>query len=100
MTSEPHCDAIICPSTTAAIAAVVGAERVGRVVGDSIQIFAKEAVPFLRNFRHAISTAREDVREAGTFLAEAAIHAIERPFDAPQQRLVRALLDKGGATAV
>ena len=96
---DPQCDAIICPSTTAAIATVVGAERVGRVVGDTIQIFAKEAVPFLRNFREAIGTAREDVREAGTFLAEAAIHAIERPDDAPRQRLVRAVLDSDVATA-
>lgn len=87
----PDCDAIICPSTTAAVAAVVGAERAGRIVGDTIQIFAKEAVPFLRHFRAAIDTAREDVIEAGTFLAHAAIHAVEHPNDPPRQRLIRAV---------
>ena len=91
---DPKCDAIICPSTTATIAAVVGAERAGRSVGETIQVFAKEAAPFLKNFRAAIGTARENVREAGTFLAGAAIHSVEHPDDPPRQKLIRAELAK------
>ena len=93
LTAHPACDGLICPSTTAAIAAVVGAERIGRQIGADLEVFAKEAIPFMGHFRAAIGTAREDVREAGAFLAKAAIQAIERPEDPPMQKLVHATAD-------
>lgn len=95
LTRFPSCDGLICPSTTAAIAAVVGAERIGRVIGQDLQIFGKEAIPFLGYFRDPIGTARENVREAGQFLATAAIQAIEAPQHPPMQRLVSARLQDG-----
>ncbi|WP_319637487.1 LacI family transcriptional regulator [Kangsaoukella pontilimi] len=88
--AHPDRDGLICPSTTAAIAAVVGAERIGRQIGTDLQVFAKEATPFLGYFRAPIGTARENVREAGSYLARAAIQAIERPDLPPMQKLVSA----------
>ncbi|NRA99307.1 MAG: LacI family DNA-binding transcriptional regulator [Rhodobacteraceae bacterium] len=86
----PDYDGMICPSATAAIAAVVGAEQTGRVIGQDLEVFAKEAIPFLGKFRAKVETAREDVREAGTFLAQAAIRAVETPDEPPMQKLVSA----------
>ncbi|MEM9710082.1 MAG: LacI family transcriptional regulator [Pseudomonadota bacterium] len=93
LTEHTQCDGLICPSTTAAIAAVVGAERVNRVIGTDLHVFGKEAIPFLRHFRPAIGAAREDVRQAGEFLAKAAIQAIEQPGLPPRQNLVGAVLE-------
>ncbi|WP_171132371.1 MULTISPECIES: LacI family transcriptional regulator [unclassified Ruegeria] len=81
-------DGIIAPSSTAAIFASVGAEGAGRVLGQDLDIFAKEAVPFLQHFRHAIKVVREDVQNAGSFLAKAAIRAIEAPNKAPSQDII------------
>lgn len=86
----PQTDGLICPSTTAAIAAVVGCERQGRVIGETVDVFAKEAIPFLEYFRPQLKSVIEDVAEAGTFLARAAIQAIEQPDLPPLQRLVEA----------
>ncbi len=87
---HPDCDGMICPSTGTAIAAVAGAERIGRVIGIDLDVFAKDAIPFLRTFRPALRTARENVQEAGAFLARAAIHAVEHPDDPPMQGLMTA----------
>ncbi|MEM9551540.1 MAG: LacI family transcriptional regulator [Pseudomonadota bacterium] len=89
LTRHPETDGLICPSTTAAIAAVVGGERVGRVIGRDLDVFAKEAIPFMSYFRSEIRTVREDVRMAGEFLARAAIQAIEEPDEPPLQKLVK-----------
>lgn len=85
-------DGLICPSTTAAIASVVGAESVGRSLGGDLDVFAKEAIPFLSFFRPQIGTVREDVRQAGSFLARAAIQAVEAPDRPAMQKLVEARL--------
>lgn len=87
---HPETDGMICPSTTAAVAAVIGCERAGHALGRDIDVFAKEAIPFLGFFRPQIRTVLEDVRQAGAFLANAAIQAIEHPELAPLQRLVAA----------
>ena len=89
--SAPTCDGLICPSTTATVAAVIGAESIGREVGRDLHVFAKEAIPFLQHFRSHIGTAREDVREAGGFLAKAAIRAVEFPDLEPMQKLISAV---------
>lgn len=80
-------DAIIAPSTTAAISAVVAMEHHGLGLGREIDVFAKEATPFMRYFRSEVMTVLEDVVEAGEFLARAAIRAIERPDLPPMQSL-------------
>lgn len=80
-------DAIVVPSTTAAISTVAALESAGRVLGQDIDLFAKEATPFLRFFRDRILTVQEDVVAAGEFLADAAVRAIERPDLPPMQAL-------------
>ena len=88
--SRPTCDGLICPSATSAIAAIVGAEATGREIGGDLQVFAKEAISFLQYFRKPIGTVHEDVRQAGEFLAKAAIQAIEKPELKPMQKLIQA----------
>lgn len=88
--AEPSVDAIVAPSTASAISAVAALERAGRVVGQDIDVFAKEAAPFLQFFRPQILTVREDVVAAGSFLADAAVQAIEHPERKPMQALVAA----------
>ena len=70
-------------STTAAMAAVSGAERAGAVIGRDFDIVAKEAIRFLHRFRKEIIVVYEDVGQAGEFLARALMAAIERR--APEQ---------------
>ena len=62
-------------------------EKLGRTVGQDIQVFTKEAVPLMHMFRPAILTVDEDVNRAGHFLARAAIHAIREPLAPPMQGL-------------
>ncbi|NRB34411.1 MAG: LacI family DNA-binding transcriptional regulator [Rhodobacteraceae bacterium] len=87
---RPDTDGLICPSTTSAISATVAVEESGRVLGQDIDFFAKEAIAFLRFFRSQIMTVTEDVKEAGSFLARAAIEAIEHPNRPPMQKLIAA----------
>lgn len=83
----PDTDAIICSSTTAAMAAATAAEALGKVIGRDVDIFAKEAVPFLRRFRSGILTVHEDVTTCGRFLARAVIERINNPDAPPMQAL-------------
>lgn len=71
-------DGVIVGSTTAAMAAVNGAERAGKRIGTDFDLVAKEAISFLRRFRKEILVVHEDVGRAGDFLARALIAAIER----------------------
>jgi LacI family transcriptional regulator len=71
-------DGVLVGSTTAAMAAVNGAERAGMRIGSDFDLVAKEAIPFLRRFRKEILVVHEDVGRAGDFLARALIAAIER----------------------
>ncbi len=87
MIADPAIDAIICSSTSAAMAAVVGLEMAGRVVGADIDVFAKEAIPFLHMFRSGIIALNEDVGQAGAFLAQAAMQAVREPDRPPMQGL-------------
>jgi len=84
---DPSIDGIICGSTTAAMSAVAMLEQSGHVVGENVDVFAKEAIPFLNLFRPAILAVQEDVAAAGAFLAHAARQAIENPRLAPMQGL-------------
>ncbi len=100
--SNPVPDGILVGSTTAAMAAVNAGERLGLVLGQDFDLVAKEAIRFLHRFRREILVVHEDVREAGDFLARAAVAAVERKGGAAQQglerpgRVERAGDDKGG----
>lgn len=78
MQSEPAIDGMLTGSPSAAVAAVAGAESVGRVIGDDFDIVSKEATSFLHRFRKEIIVVHEDMARAGEFLARALMAAIER----------------------
>lgn len=71
-------DGLLVGSTTAAMSAVAGAERSGRVLGQDFDLVAKEAIAVLRRFRRDIIIVPEDVGRAGDFLARALVAAIEK----------------------
>ena len=87
MTSADAPDAIIATSAPTAIAAVLGVERAGLTVSEDVQVIAKETAPILQTFRPKMTVVQEDVVAAGTFLARAAVRAVEVPEDAPLQHL-------------
>lgn len=70
-------DGLIVGSTTACVAAVAGVEAEGFRLGHDIDIAGKEAIQFLRRFRKDLIVLREDVGQAGSFLARAVVAAIE-----------------------
>ena len=80
-------DGIIVGSTTAAMAAVAGAEAAGLKIGRDFDVAAKEAISFLRRFRKEIIVTHEDVGRAGNFLARALMTAMERHGTQPDQFL-------------
>ncbi|KJZ18942.1 LacI family transcriptional regulator [Loktanella sp. S4079] len=80
-------DGIITASTSSAMAAVAGLEQRGAKVGKDIDVYTKEAMPFLNLFRADILTTAEQVGAAGEFLAKAAIQAIRSPTAKPMQHL-------------
>lgn len=71
-------DGMLVGSTTAAMAAIAGAEQSGRVLGRDFDVVAKEAIPLLRRFRKDILIVREDVGRAGEFLARALVAEIDK----------------------
>jgi LacI family transcriptional regulator len=87
LSDDPGIDGIICASTSAAMASVAALEGLGRRLGADIDVFAKEAIPFLGLFRREIMAIREDVARAGEFLARAAIRAAREPDLPPLQGL-------------
>ena len=80
-------DGILVGSTTAGMAAIAGAERVGRVLGLDFDVVGKEAIALLRRFRRDIIIVREDVGHAGDFLAKALVAAVEKRDWTERQRL-------------
>lgn len=82
---HPEIDGLFCASTTAMMASINAAENNGYVLGETMDAFAKEAIPFLVRFRPQILTVHENVARAGTMLARAAFQAIDHP-DAPPLR--------------
>lgn len=85
--AHPETDAIVTASTNAAMGAVAAVEKCGCTIGKEIDVFAKEAVPFLKLVRSDILTMAESVGSAGEFLAKAAIQAIRQPSLQPMQHL-------------
>lgn len=80
-------DGILVGSTTSAMAAIAGAERLGRTLGQDFDVVAKEAIAVLRRFRQDILIVREDVGRAGEFLARALVAEIEKRDWANRQGL-------------
>ena len=78
MGQEPAIDGIVCGSTTAAMAAAAGAENAGLKINQDFDLVSKEAISFLHRFRRGIIVVKEDVGQAGTFIARALMAAIER----------------------
>ncbi len=87
LAAQPAIDGIICASTSATMASIGALEQQGRKLGRDIDVFAKEAIPFLALFRREIIAIKEDVKQAGEFLARAAIQAIREPALPPLQGL-------------
>lgn len=80
-------DCIISASTTAAMAAITGTEGRGLKIGQDFEIVSKEAIRFLHQFRKNIIVAHEDVSQAGEFLAQALVAAIEGRAPGAGQKL-------------
>ncbi|MGH1414405.1 MAG: LacI family transcriptional regulator [Pelagimonas sp.] len=72
-------DGMIFASANSCMASVTGLERAGLTIGKDIDLFSKEALPFLQRFRPAIHSQHEEAWAAGDFLARAAIERIEKP---------------------
>jgi LacI family transcriptional regulator len=89
-------DGLLLGSTTAAMAAIAGAEQTGRVLGRDFDVVAKEAIPLLRRFRQNILIVREDVGRAGEFLARALVAEIEKRDWAERQGLEVPVALEGG----
>jgi LacI family transcriptional regulator len=85
--AHPETDAILTASAASAIACIIAAEEEGRVVGTTLDVAAKEAAPILHSFRRGIIVIREDVEQAGAFMAQAVMRAIDQPHLPPLQRL-------------
>ena len=78
MTIGQPLDGILTGSPSSAVAAVAGAEKAGRIIGQDFDIVSKEANHFLHRFRKEIIVVEEDVNRAGGFLTRALMAAIER----------------------
>ena len=79
----PDLDGLILPAPFAAMAAISAFEGAGQRIGDTFDAVAKDAATYLDLFRAGITIVPEDITATGTFLARAAIHAIEHPSDPP-----------------
>ncbi len=90
LAERPEIDGIITSSATTAMFSVLGAESCGRFVGPELGLVGKQALHFLPHFRKHIIAIDEDVYDAGRFLAQAAIQAIEKPDLEPMKRLISA----------
>lgn len=78
MARDDRPDGILCGSTTAAMAAIAAAEAVGLRLGQDFDTVAKEAFGLLHRFRPNVIVVRENVSDAGDFLARALVAEIER----------------------
>jgi LacI family transcriptional regulator, galactose operon repressor len=85
--NDPSIDGIICASTPSAMAAAVAIEQTGRQIGREVDLTAKEAIPFLQNFRNEILPVFENLSKAGDQLAKAIFRSIDHPDLPPIQEL-------------
>ena len=85
---HPDIDGVITSTTVSAVEAISAINAVGRDLGQDIDLCTKEVAPFFRRIRPEILTITEDVTKAGSFLAKAALSAIDHPETPPLQMLV------------
>ena len=85
---NPGTDGIITSTTVSAVGAINAISALGRQLGKDIDLCTKEVAPFFRQIRPEILTITEDVTKAGSFLARAALRAIDHPEEPPLQMLV------------
>ena len=95
----PVIDGIVCGSTTSAMAVVAGAENAGLQISRDFDLVSKEAICFLHRFRRGIIVVKEDVGQAGNFIARALMAAIERRAPEQGQFLERPLGAEDGLAA-
>ena len=88
ITGTSSIDGIICCTVMTTIHLVPILKRFGKTLGTDIDLCAKERFTFFSLIRPDILTIREDLNQSGSFLAKAALHAIEHPEDPPLQLLV------------
>lgn len=85
--AHPEIDGIVTGSTNAATATAGAVQAAGRIMGEDIDVYTKEASPFLTLLRPELLVCSENVDRAGDFLARAAIHAIKSKDESPMQGL-------------
>jgi LacI family transcriptional regulator len=82
--AAPHRpDGVILGSATSSMALIAGGESCGLVLGRDFDVGTKDTVRFLRRFRTDVLVVREDVAQAGDFLARAVMSAIDRRGQPP-----------------
>lgn len=91
LANDSAIDGLICASPNAGMAAVSGCEDAGRTLGKDIDVFSKDTIPILDLFREGMLTISEDIEKAGSFLANAAVHAATHGTSAPLQMIDRPL---------
>ena len=84
---NPHIDGMIASAPMGCMSMVAACEKLGRVIGEDIEIASREAIPFLKLFRPKLLITHEDVGKAGAFLAQALLQAINHPESPPMQGL-------------
>ena len=85
---RPDIDGVITSTTVSAVEAISAINTIGRKLGRDIDLCAKEVAPFFQRIQPEILTITEDVTEAGSFLAKAALSAIDHSEQLPLQMLV------------
>lgn len=88
MAARRRPDGIVCGSAMAAISAISAAEDAGFVIGRDFDVAVKEHVDLLHRFRREIQVVHENVREAGSGLAEAVVRTIGGEAAAGLQTLI------------
>lgn len=87
LASNGGVDGVICASNSSSIAAISALESAGLEIGQTVDLFTKEAIPLLSRIRSAIMTVHEDISTTGEFLARAAMQAVLDPTKPPMQCL-------------
>ena len=88
LTGTSSIDGIICCTVMTTVHLLPILRQFGKTLGTDIDLCAKERFSFFSLIRPDILTVKEDLNQAGNFLAKAALHAIEHPKEPPLQLLV------------
>ena len=80
-------DGIICCTVMTTVHPLPMLRKFGKTLGTDIDLCAKERFTFFSLIRPDILTVKEYLNQAGSFLAKAALQAIENPKDPPLQLL-------------